>query len=68
MTRHPSEKEIWTAANQMIQRHGEDAERQARLLAKQMKVAGDLAGHNSWLRIVAAIELLQNTDAAGAVN
>lgn len=52
----------------MIQRHGEDAEQQARLLARQMKVAGDMAGYNVWLRIVAAIKLLQNTDAAGVVN
>lgn len=68
MTKTLSDKEIWIAANQMIQSHKAEAEVKAQLRAKQMQVVGDMDGRRIWLQVVAVIKMLQNTESEGLLN
>ncbi len=51
--------EIWRAANQLIQRYGEDAEIEAAMRADAMLEAGDIDGQRVWQRILKAVDELQ---------
>jgi hypothetical protein len=52
-----SDKEIWTAANQVIQQY-EDAEFHASMRADELLEQGDVDGHLVWMRILKAIRSL----------
>ncbi len=54
-----SDREVWTAANLLIERHGADAEIEAARRADLMLDRGDIDGQLVWLRIKRAIETLQ---------
>ncbi len=57
--------DIYRAANDLIERHGEDAALEAAMRANAMLEKGDLEGQVVWKRIVRAVEeVLQ--DAASA--
>ncbi len=51
--------EIYRAANQLVQRYGEDAELEAAMRADAMLEAGDLEGQRVWQRILKAVDELQ---------
>lgn len=53
--------DIWRAANQYVKQHGEDAAIQAAMMADKLAERGDYAGQKTWLRIITAIEWLQDT-------
>ena len=61
-----TEIEIYRAANQLIKRHGEDAEFEAGRLADAMLEKGDLEGQRVWKRVLKAIgELRRQEPGAG---
>ena len=61
-----SDLEIYRAANQLLQRHGEDAQFEAARLADAMLDRGDLEGQRVWKRVLRAIdELRRNEPGAG---
>jgi hypothetical protein len=51
--------DIWRAAHVMIEAHGDQAERQAALKARQMLETGDPSWIVSWNRIATAIVVLR---------
>jgi hypothetical protein len=56
-----SGRDIYTAANLMVKRHGEDAATQAAMRADVLGSANDIAGQREWIRIMEAIKALQRT-------
>lgn len=56
MTRRPSEREVFTAANTLVQVHGEDAVLEAAWQADQ--AVGDPDRSAFWKRVIRAIEVL----------
>jgi hypothetical protein len=56
-----SDREIWAAANLIIERLGAEARRKAARRAGDMLVRGDAEDHVVWLRIYRAIIELQST-------
>ncbi len=57
-----SERDIWSAANILIDKYGEDAELRAAQRAHQLSDRGDLDGQRIWLRIVEAVRQLTETE------
>ena len=55
----PDDLEIFRAANQLIKRHGQDAELEAGRLADAMLAKGDLEGQRVWMRVLKAIANLR---------
>ena len=51
--------EIYRAANQLVNRYGQDAEFEAAMRADAMIEAGDIDGQRVWQRILNAIDELQ---------
>ncbi len=49
---------IYRAANELIEQHGEAADIEAAMRADERLAAGDMEGRAVWLRIVKAIEEL----------
>lgn len=60
--------DIWRAAKLLIDRHGEKATTEAMKRADALAAQGDTEGKVVWLRILEAIEELQNTAPSGAVH
>ena len=59
-------KDIWRAANLLIQKHGQDAILHASQRADELLVRGDMDGRAAWLRIYeAAQELLRDRPGDG---
>lgn len=58
----PTEKEIWTAANQIIQQYGDAADVHASMRANNLLEEGDTDGHLVWLRILKAIRSLADVE------
>ncbi len=56
----PSDRDIWASAKLYVDRHGEDARIEAAMMADKMAEQGDYAGQKTWLRIITAIEWLQD--------
>ncbi len=53
-----SDLDIYRAANELIEQHGEDAAIHAAMRADELAADGDMEGRAVWLRIVKAIEEL----------
>jgi hypothetical protein len=53
------ERDIWAAALLMVKRYGNDAMIEAAARADQLLEEGDMAGSETWHRILNAIERLQ---------
>ena len=53
------DRDIWTAALLMLKRYGDDALLEAAERVDQMLEEGDMAGAETWHRILNAIERLQ---------
>jgi hypothetical protein len=56
-----SEIDIYRSANLLIGKHGDDAEMAAAMKADNMLAAGDIDSQRVWLRIMNAIQQLQDT-------
>jgi hypothetical protein len=54
-----SDREIWAAASVMVKRYGDDAMIEAAERADQLLEEGDMAGAETWHRILNAIGRLQ---------
>ncbi len=55
------DREIWTCANILIKRYGEDAPDQAKRRAADLLAEGDEVGHAVWRRIEGTVlELLRD--------
>jgi len=54
-----SYREIWAAASVMVKRYGADATLEAAARADKLRDEGDVAGAETWHRILNAIERLQ---------
>jgi hypothetical protein len=54
-----SDREIWAAASVMVKRYRDDAVVEAAKRGKQLLDEGDMAGAETWHRILNAIERLQ---------
>lgn len=55
-----SDNDIWRTAGIMIKRYGEAADFEACIRADEFAEKGDRAGMRVWLRIMEAIDALQN--------
>ena len=60
--------DIYRTAKLLIDRHGDGATVEAMKRADALASQGDAAGKVVWLRILEAIEELQNTEPAGPVH
>lgn len=56
----PSDRDIWASAKLYVDRHGADAAAQAATMADRLAAKGDEEGERTWLRIITAIEWLQD--------
>jgi hypothetical protein len=54
-----SDREVWTAANLLIERYGADAVIEGARMIDRMLDLSDLEGRSVWKRIKRAIETLQ---------
>ena len=54
-----SDREVWTAANLIVERHGANAQIEAARMIDRMLDRGDREGQLTWQRIRRAIEALQ---------
>lgn len=54
-----SDRDIWAAALLMVKRYGDDAMLEEAARADELLEAGDMAGSETWHRILNAIERLQ---------
>jgi len=54
-----SDRDVWAAALLMVKRYGEDAMLEAARRADKLLDDGDMAGADTWHRILNAIERLQ---------
>ena len=57
-----SDLDIYRAANELIEQHGEAADIEAAMKADERLAAGDMEGEAVWLRIVKAVEELQSQE------
>jgi hypothetical protein len=57
------DRDVWQAALLMVKRYGDDAMIEAAERADQLLDEGDLAGAETWHRILSAIERLQGEGA-----
>ena len=57
-----SDLDIYRAANELINQHGEDAPIHAAMRADELMEAGDMDGKAVWLRIVKAIDVISSED------
>lgn len=48
--------DIWRGAKLLIDRHGDEAPVQAAMRADELRAAGDIEGHQIWMRLLRAIE------------
>lgn len=62
MTRRPSEREVFTAANTLVKAHGDDAALEAGQQADQAIEAGDPDRLAFWKRVVEAVEVLRTEE------
>ncbi len=53
-----SDLDIYRAAHELIEQHGEDAPIHAAMRADELAADGDMEGRSVWLRIVKAVEEL----------
>ena len=53
-----SDLDIYRAANELIEQHGEAADIEAAMRADKCLAAGDMEGETVWLRIMKAIDVL----------
>ena len=53
------DSECKRAAKKFIERYGEDAPRQARIRAAELKAVGDIVGYRNWMDISSAARKLQ---------
>jgi hypothetical protein len=58
-------KDFYRAANELIKQHGKDAKIAAAMQAGACADDGDMAGAAAWLRVIGAIEELQNSSPPG---
>jgi hypothetical protein len=54
-----TDRDVWAAALLMVKRYGDDAMLEAAERADQLLDEGDMAGTETWQRILNAIERLQ---------
>ena len=54
-----SDWELWACAKQQIGQYGEAAPEMAAIRADELLASGDLAGHRTWVLILARIQELQ---------
>ena len=54
-----TERDIWTAAQTLVERHGDNAEFHAAKRADELLDDGDMDGRWVWLRILDAVKMLQ---------
>ena len=59
------EIDIWRVACLMLNRHGDEADIESAIRAKELAEAGDWAGESVWRRIIDAIGQLENTTPPG---
>jgi hypothetical protein len=59
-----SDRDVWAAAPLIVKRYGDDAMLEASERADQLLDEGDMAGAETWHRILNAIERLQATKPA----
>ena len=59
----PSEIDIYRSAKLLVDQHGEDAPIFAAQQADKCLETGDVDGKAAWMRVIAAIKELTNTDA-----
>ena len=57
-----SDLDVYRAANELIEQHGEDAPIHAAMRADELMATGDMEGVAVWKRIVKAIEELQSQE------
>ncbi len=57
-----SDLDIYRAAHELIEQHGEDAPILAAMRADEWMDTGDMEGEAVWLRIVKAVEELQSQE------
>ena len=57
-----SDLDIYRAANELINQHGEDAPIHAAMRTDELMEAGDMDGKAVWLRIVKAIDVISSED------
>jgi hypothetical protein len=60
------DRDVWQAAVLLVKRYGDDAMLEASEHADQLLDEGDMAGAETWHRILNAIERLQATKPAGS--
>jgi hypothetical protein len=58
------DRDVWAAALLMVKRYGDEAMREAEARAEQFQEDGDMAGAETWHRILNAIERIQATKPA----
>ena len=64
-----SDRDIWTTANSLIKRHGEDAEIHAAMRHDEQLDQGDIDGAMVWKRVLAAVKEFQAEEPGeGGVN
>ena len=56
----PSDRDIWACASVLIKQHGESAALGASVKVDWHSERGDLQGRDVWLRILRAVEWLQD--------
>ena len=54
------DREIFGCAKFMVDKHGENAAFRAAQRADELHEAGDLDGERTWLRIIKAVDVLQD--------
>ena len=57
-----SDLDIYRAANELIEQHGEEAPIHAAMRADELMETGDMDGRAVWLRIVKAVEELRQRE------
>ena len=60
--------DLWRAAKLFVDRYGETAPVEAMKRADALAAQGDAAGKVVWLRILEAVEELQNTNPTGPLH
>lgn len=63
-----SEWEVWACANTLVRQHGENARFHAAQRADKLLERGDIAGQQTFLRILRRIEALADTVPTGAIH
>ena len=56
------------AAEKFIERFGEDAMREAKIRAVELRAVGDIEGHKNWMAIHGEIESLLKESTGGTTN